>query len=280
MITPTELGIAPIEVTEDADTLLGNAELKARAYFGKTNLPILANDTGFWVQGEGFVIAPKRAVLADDEDESKVTRAEFNQRMLEFWQGVARKYGGKVDGVWHDAFVCLLPNGQLRTAESYRGVTLTDKVLSPIETDLPIRSLYISKATQAPAGKLTERQWHKEQKPVRQAMLAVIDPKLKHFLGIRFFGFVTTLVGVGTALFIPVLLIITGVVAKLLNCQVDEASAHGCLLFGIDIGNLLYVFFVSGWFMLITIPLGVLVSAIGLLILLVGTLLVTLRKRL
>ena len=41
-----------------------------------------------------------------------------------------------------------------------------------------------------------------------------------------------------------------------LNCTVNEASSSGCLVFGIDIGDLLYTLFVSGWLGIITFPVG------------------------
>jgi hypothetical protein len=36
----------------------------------------------------------------------------------------------------------------------------------------------------------------------------------------------------------------------------DEASVHRCVILGIDIGGLLALMFVAGWFALATIPLG------------------------
>lgn len=79
--TPTELNIEIIDVVENGKTLEENAKLKAAAYAGKVNMPILANDTGFYVEGEGFVDAPKRHALrgTDEKDLSKKCTSPFLQ---------------------------------------------------------------------------------------------------------------------------------------------------------------------------------------------------------
>lgn len=46
-------------------------------------------------------------------------------------------------------------------------------------------------------------------------------------------------------------------IALACGCQVDEGSDHPCIIYGVDIGPLLGSMFVCGWFMLITIPVGV-----------------------
>jgi hypothetical protein len=45
-------------------------------------------------------------------------------------------------------------------------------------------------------------------------------------------------------------------VASALGCTLNEGDIHPCPLFGFDLGGLLYDFFVSGWFGLLTIPIG------------------------
>ena len=48
----------------------------------------------------------------------------------------------------------------------------------------------------------------------------------------------------------------TYLVADANGCTVNEASAHPCIVLGMDLGGLLYVTGVMGWFMLATLPLG------------------------
>ena len=45
-------------------------------------------------------------------------------------------------------------------------------------------------------------------------------------------------------------------IAHSCGARLDEGDVHPCILWGHDIGPLLYDMFVSGWFMLITIPVG------------------------
>jgi len=46
-------------------------------------------------------------------------------------------------------------------------------------------------------------------------------------------------------------------VAHAYGVRLDEGGVHPCIVLGHDIGPLLYDMFVAGWFMLVTIPVGV-----------------------
>jgi hypothetical protein len=59
---------------------------------------------------------------------------------------------------------------------------------------------------------------------------------------------------------IPVL--IAGIVATSCGCKVDEGSVHPCIVFGTDIGGLLYTMSMMGWFALGTFPSGILALAV------------------
>lgn len=58
-----------------------------------------------------------------------------------------------------------------------------------------------------------------------------------------------------------VLVAVAGSVASANGCQVDEGSVHPCFVNGRDIGEQLYGMGVMGWFMLVTIPTGLLALA-------------------
>ncbi len=47
---------------------------------------------------------------------------------------------------------------------------------------------------------------------------------------------------------------ISSIAASVMGCMLDEAGPHPCQLLGADIGELLTVMFVSGWYMLVTLP--------------------------
>src|SRR5436309_3579402 len=59
-----------------------------------------------------------------------------------------------------------------------------------------------------------------------------------------------------------------GAIANAYGCKVDEGSVHPCVINGQDYGELLYSLGVMGWFMLVTVPAG-LVAFFGWLIFLI-----------
>jgi hypothetical protein len=61
---------------------------------------------------------------------------------------------------------------------------------------------------------------------------------------------------------------IAGSIANANGCQLDEGSVHPCLVNGKDMGETLYTMGVLGWLMLATIPLGLMVVALYILIVL------------
>ena len=172
--TPRDLGIEMIDVVENGKTLAENAEIKARAYFGEVPFSILANDTGFWVEGEGLVHTPKRTALGE-KSEVELTQEEIAKHLVEFWKGIARKHGGKVDAAWIEEFVLLDPDGTLHTAESKREVVLTDTEFGEAHTQMPVRALYISKTTNKPAILHTDEEELLEMQPVTDALRKLLS---------------------------------------------------------------------------------------------------------
>ena len=45
---------------------------------------------------------------------------------------------------------------------------------------------------------------------------------------------------------------------ELIGCNINEGATDSCVVFGIPIGTILSMFFIMGWFALITIPGGLL----------------------
>src|SRR3984893_16414916 len=66
-------------------------------------------------------------------------------------------------------------------------------------------------------------------------------------------------------------------IANAHGCTVDEGSVHPCVIGGKDYGELLYTMGVSGWFMFLTIPAGLLAGVIWLAVLVLRR--VSWRKR-
>jgi inosine/xanthosine triphosphate pyrophosphatase family protein len=171
--TPKDLHIEVVDVIENGKTLAENARLKANAYFGKVDMPILSNDTGFYVEGEGFVDAPKRKAL-EGADEKSLSEMGVSDKLLNFWKGVATKHGGKVNAAWVEAFVALYPKGEVKEAESRREIILTDQEFGTPHPQMPVRALYYSKATNKPSIQHTHEEEILELKPVTDALAKVL----------------------------------------------------------------------------------------------------------
>lgn len=173
LFSPSELGIEIINTKETGKTIMENAELKARSYLGKVDMPIFSNDTGFYVEGEGLIDAPKRKAL-EGLDENNLTEEEISKKLLKFWKGIASKYGGKVDAAWIEAFVLLYPDGNIDKSESRREIILTNQEFGIPHINFPVRALYYSKITNKPAVLHTEEDQIIELKPVIDAIKDIL----------------------------------------------------------------------------------------------------------
>lgn len=171
--TANDMGIIPVPVSEDGKTLYANALLKAEAYVGHVAMPILGNDTGFYVEGEGFVDAPKRLALGE-KNEGELSADAVDKLVLQFWKEIAAKYGGSVSAAWVESFVLLHPDGTIRHSESRREIILTDKEFAPPPSGMPIRALYLSKATGKPALLHTEEEESIEMTPITTALKVIL----------------------------------------------------------------------------------------------------------
>jgi XTP/dITP diphosphohydrolase len=171
--TAADLNIEVIGVEENGKNLLENARLKAQAYFSRVDFPILSNDTGFYVEGEGFVDAPKRKALGET-NEATLSKEEISERILNFWKGVATKHGGEVDAAWVEEFVVMYPDGEIKEAASRREILLTNKEFGTPHIQMPVRALYYSKITNKPAILHTEEEELLEMKPVIDALATVL----------------------------------------------------------------------------------------------------------
>lgn len=52
--------------------------------------------------------------------------------------------------------------------------------------------------------------------------------------------------------------LLSSAIAAATGSRLDEAGVHPCIVLGVDLGPLLNFMFVCGWFMLLTIPVGLL----------------------
>ena len=68
--------------------------------------------------------------------------------------------------------------------------------------------------------------------------------------------------------FLPLLgVFVSTSIADAAGCTVNEGGTYPCVVMGQDFGGLLNFLFVAGWLMLLTLPLGVIASAVWLVLL-------------
>lgn len=141
ILSPAEAGLQEVEVEEGRD-MRENALNKARAYRGKTDLPILGMDTGLCIKGETLEIAsPKRNALGG-VDEASLSQEEKAARMDAFYREIATKHGGEVPGHWQDFTALVLPDGTEEIHEGKRHIILTNQRKGEMDIYFPVRGLY------------------------------------------------------------------------------------------------------------------------------------------
>ncbi|MBI4139230.1 hypothetical protein HY479_03735 [Candidatus Uhrbacteria bacterium] len=174
-LSPADLGIPAVDVEEGND-LDQNAEAKAKAYAGKTDLPILGMDTAFVIPGENIEPAMVKRNALDGRDESSMTCDEIANAMVEFYRKIAARHGGTAKALWKDVFALILPDGSVKREYGERPVTLTGEVRGKVDPHLPLRSMYIVESTGKYTADHTPEEHLIELRPYQDA--------LKRLLGI------------------------------------------------------------------------------------------------
>ncbi len=107
------------DVVEDADTLLGNARLKARALVAATGLPAVADDTGLEVDALGGAPGVRTARFAGDD----ASYADNRRHLLDALRGVA---GAARTARFRTVVVLAHPDGGEVVAEGECRGTITE----------------------------------------------------------------------------------------------------------------------------------------------------------
>lgn len=174
VFTPNDMSIEVIDIKETGETLEENSKLKVMAYSGLVDMPIIANDTGLFIDGEGLVTAPKREAILG-KNEKDFSPEELTRALIDFWKSFASERGGKVDAAWIEAFSILHPDGRLITEHSKREIILTDTEFGEAHPELPVRCLYYAKSTGKPAVQHTEEDEILEMKPIIDALKKLLN---------------------------------------------------------------------------------------------------------
>ena len=107
------------DVVEDADTLLGNAQLKARALVAATGMPAVADDTGLEVDALGGAPGVRTARFAGDD----ASYADNRRHLLDALRSVA---GAARAARFRTVVVLAYPDGGEVVAEGECRGTITE----------------------------------------------------------------------------------------------------------------------------------------------------------
>ncbi len=180
VLSPVEAGVSEQDVQE-GDDLLDNARIKAEAYAGKTDLPIIGMDTGLFIAGETLnIAAPKRNAL-EGADEASLTQAEKAAKMDAFYRAIATKHGGEVEAYWLDATVLRLPDGTECSASNKREIVITSERKGEVDIYFPVRGIYRVKATGKYVAEQSEEEEMLELQPLVRAFAKVCSEEVRVF---------------------------------------------------------------------------------------------------
>ncbi len=178
---PADIGIIDFDVIEDGKTLAENAEKKARTLAEKINLPVLAEDSGFFIEGEEIdPVTVKRNAL-NGEDEKSFTVEEIALKMQSYYANIAHEHGGSVDAVWRNSYCLITPDKEKIAIESVRPVTLTDEPHGVGDPYLPLRPLYKSKVTGKYVLEQSKEEEMKELEPYQFALMKLLSNSVTVF---------------------------------------------------------------------------------------------------
>ena len=134
LVTAAALGAPPVE--EDADTLRGNAETKARALFDHAGLPALADDTGLEVDALDGAPGVRSARFAGPEADDEANRRKLLADLAGAPSRTARFRTvlavADAEGVRFFEGVC---EGLIATEEAGAGGFGYDSIFRPVDGD-------------------------------------------------------------------------------------------------------------------------------------------------
>jgi hypothetical protein len=168
-LSPTDLGLDPIDVDEGTD-IQENARIKALAYLGKTDLPILGNDAALYLDGEELDPALTKRNALEGMDESQLSQEDIRDAIISFYKSLVQKRGELIPGTWKDIYALVMPDGSIHVEISLRPILLTDTVMGEVHPYFPMRSMYINVLTGKYTAQQSEEEHLQEMQPIIDAL--------------------------------------------------------------------------------------------------------------
>jgi leucyl-tRNA synthetase len=181
LLSPADIGITDFDVEEDGKTILENSTKKALVLSNLTSLPVLGDDTGFFIEGvEIDPVTVKRNALAG-KSEKELTIEEIAALMQEYYKAIATSHGGSVPAQWRSALTFAKDGKFMSSQEAVRPVILTNELHGEPDPSLPLRGLYISTVTNKYALDGDAEEEIRELAPITEALHRLFSASLKVF---------------------------------------------------------------------------------------------------
>lgn len=140
LISLQNLGIKiepPLEIGADVAEICKN---KAQFYFEKTKKACFSNDSGLYFEKVEAWEQPGINVKGIAHATDDMPQEEIYTKMIDFYQNMAAKYGGKLNGYFLDSY-CVFDGQKIWQSQAKRPISLTNQV-NKKDIYFPICSLY------------------------------------------------------------------------------------------------------------------------------------------
>ena len=142
ILIPADLKIQ-VDVREDGQSTVENAEAKARAYFARANMPTLAIDGGLHIEGLPEEKQPGAFVRRIQGREQDATDAQ----VLDHYAQELAKIGGETIGIWQGSIVLVVSDEQVYAGTFTYRTALTSRRRGSPTPGAPLDALTIDPAT-------------------------------------------------------------------------------------------------------------------------------------
>ncbi len=170
-----------VDVAEVGKDGLEISKKKLAPYENKYDYPVLAQDTCFFFDGQEFDPTKVKRIALGDAKEEDLSQEEIAEKMKDYYSNLAKESGDKKEFYFEDNWTMLMVDGSYKQTKYNREYILTDQMQGELDIFMPIRSLYIVKATGKSKYEQTEEEYFKEFAPQIDAFRELMGDSIKVF---------------------------------------------------------------------------------------------------